>query len=59
MLNYYTDNGLSSKSHNFLGGFLLKAAIDDFILYIQIEKNYSSHTVVSYEYDLNQFLAWS
>lgn len=36
----------------------LKAAIDEFILYIQIEKNYSTHTVVSYEYDLQQFLAF-
>lgn len=36
----------------------LKAAIDEFILYIQIEKNYSSHTVISYEYDLDQFLAF-
>ncbi|SFC68245.1 Phage integrase, N-terminal SAM-like domain [Bacillus sp. OV322] len=34
----------------------LKAAIDEFILYIQVEKNYSTHTVVSYEYDLLQFL---
>lgn len=34
----------------------LKAAIDEFILYIQIEKNYSSYTVTSYEYDLLQFL---
>lgn len=36
----------------------LKAAIDEFILYIQIEKNYSDHTITSYEYDLNQFLAF-
>lgn len=36
----------------------LKAAIDEFILYIQIEKNYSPHTIDSYEYDLNQFLAF-
>jgi len=36
----------------------LKAAIDEFILYIQIEKNYSSHTVISYEYDLQQFLTF-
>lgn len=33
----------------------LKTAIDDFLLYIQIEKNYSEHTVISYEYDLNLF----
>ncbi|WP_233523069.1 site-specific integrase [Peribacillus saganii] len=36
----------------------LKAAIDEFILYIQVEKNYSTHTVVSYEYDLLQFLTF-
>ncbi|MED3550297.1 tyrosine-type recombinase/integrase [Cytobacillus praedii] len=36
----------------------LNAAIDEFILYIQIEKNYSSHTIASYEYDLNQFFAF-
>ncbi|WP_267897040.1 site-specific integrase [Lysinibacillus yapensis] len=34
----------------------LKAAIDEFILYIEIEKNYSTHTVTSYEYDLQHFL---
>lgn len=41
----------------FLGGFSLElnAAIDEFILYIQIEKNYSSHTITSYAHDLNQF----
>lgn len=33
----------------------LKAAIDYFLLYIQFEKNYSEHTVISYEYDLNLF----
>lgn len=36
----------------------LNEAIDEFILYIQIEKNYSNLTVVSYEYDLYQFLAF-
>lgn len=36
----------------------LKNAIDEFILYIEIEKNYSSHTITSYEYDLNQFLTF-
>lgn len=36
----------------------LKAAIDKFILYIQVEKNYSTHTVVSYEYDSLQFLTF-
>ncbi|MFA1737831.1 site-specific integrase [Lysinibacillus fusiformis] len=30
----------------------LHAAIDEFVLYIEIEKNYSVHTVTSYEYDL-------
>jgi len=36
----------------------LKNTIDEFLLYIQIEKNYSAHTITSYEYDLNQFLAF-
>lgn len=36
----------------------LKLAIDDFLLYIQIEKNYSSHTVCSYEYDLKSFYSF-
>lgn len=36
----------------------LKLAIDEFLLYIQIEKNYSSHTVCSYEYDLTSFHAF-
>ncbi|MFD0050044.1 site-specific integrase [Actinomycetes bacterium NPDC127524] len=27
-------------------------------MYIQIEKNYSDHTVTSYEYDLVQFLSF-
>ena len=36
----------------------LKALIDEFILYIQIEKNYSDHTITSYEYDLVQFLSF-
>lgn len=36
----------------------LKAAIDEYLLYIQVEKNYSTHTLDSYEYDLNQFLSF-
>ncbi|MCG7435044.1 site-specific integrase [Lysinibacillus fusiformis] len=36
----------------------LHAAIDEFILYIEIEKNYSVNTVTSYEYDLQLFLSF-
>ena len=34
----------------------LHAVIDEFVLYIEIEKNYSVNTVISYEYDLQLFL---
>ena len=33
----------------------LRTAIDEFVLYIEIEKNYSVNTVISYEYDLQLF----
>lgn len=33
--------------------------INEFLQYIQYEKNYSSHTVMSYENDLNQFLSFA
>ncbi|WP_068984297.1 tyrosine-type recombinase/integrase [Lysinibacillus xylanilyticus] len=36
----------------------LHAAIDEFVLYIEIEKNYSENTVTSYEYDLQLFLTF-
>ncbi|MFJ7730809.1 site-specific integrase [Lysinibacillus sp. NPDC097231] len=36
----------------------LHAAIDEFVLYIEIEKNYSVNTVTSYEHDLQLFLAF-
>ncbi|WP_419719894.1 tyrosine-type recombinase/integrase [Lysinibacillus fusiformis] len=36
----------------------LQAAIDEFVLYIEIEKNYSENTVTSYEYDLQLFLTF-
>ncbi|MFJ6208877.1 site-specific integrase [Lysinibacillus sp. NPDC092081] len=36
----------------------LHAAIDEFVLYIEIEKNYSVNTVTSYEYDLQLFLTF-
>lgn len=36
----------------------LHAAIDEFVLYIEIEKNYSVNTVTSYEYDLQLFLSF-
>lgn len=36
----------------------LHAAIDEFVLYIEIEKNYSVNTVMSYEYDLQLFLSF-
>ncbi|QPA52569.1 site-specific integrase [Lysinibacillus sphaericus] len=36
----------------------LHAAIDDFVLYIEIEKNYLVNTVTSYEYDLQLFLSF-
>ncbi|MFJ7952803.1 site-specific integrase [Lysinibacillus sp. NPDC096418] len=36
----------------------LRAAIDEFVLNIEIEKNYSDNTVLSYEYDLQLFLAF-
>lgn len=31
---------------------LLEQAIDDFLLYLQIERNYSETTLISYKYDL-------
>lgn len=34
---------------------LLQDAIDEFILYIEIEKNYSKNTVTSYSLDLKMF----
>ncbi|TDY05373.1 UNVERIFIED_CONTAM: phage integrase family protein with SAM-like domain [Lysinibacillus xylanilyticus] len=36
----------------------LHAAIDEFVLYIEIEKNYSENTVTSYEYDLQLYLTF-
>ncbi|QCR32545.1 tyrosine-type recombinase/integrase [Lysinibacillus sp. SGAir0095] len=36
----------------------LNTAIEDFLLYIQVEKNYSEHTVLSYEYDLKSFFSF-
>lgn len=36
----------------------LHAAIDEFILYIEIEKNYSLNTVTSYKYDLQLFFTF-
>lgn len=34
----------------------LQEAIDEFILYIDIERNFSAHTITSYTLDLNMFL---
>ncbi|MGE7623246.1 site-specific integrase [Viridibacillus sp. NPDC096237] len=36
----------------------LRAVIDEFVLYIEIEKNYSVNTATSYEYDLQLFLTF-
>ncbi|MED0659958.1 site-specific integrase [Bacillus smithii] len=33
---------------------LFRQAIDEFLLYLQIEKNYSLNTVDGYAYDLNR-----
>ncbi len=34
----------------------MKKLIDDFINYLKNDKNYSKHTILSYENDLMQFL---
>ncbi|MGG3806143.1 site-specific integrase [Metabacillus fastidiosus] len=34
---------------------LLQHAIDEFLLYLEIEKNYSQHTLDGYSYDLKLF----
>ncbi|WP_226665347.1 site-specific integrase [Metabacillus litoralis] len=33
-------------------------ALDDFLLYLEVERNYSSNTLGSYESDLNNFLTF-
>ncbi|WP_096154510.1 MULTISPECIES: site-specific integrase [Bacillus] len=33
-------------------------ALDDFLLYLEVEQNYSKNTVESYESDLTKFLAF-
>ncbi|QWU07762.1 site-specific integrase [Weizmannia sp. FSL W8-0676] len=34
---------------------LLQEAIDEFLLYLEIEKNYSKNTVAGYSFDLKTF----
>ncbi|MEY9977341.1 site-specific integrase [Lysinibacillus sp. RC79] len=35
---------------------LLNATIDEFLMYLEVEKNRSDNTLVDYEYDLNSFV---
>ena len=37
---------------------LIQDAIDEFLLYLEVEKNCSYNTVVGYEYDLNNFVSF-
>ena len=37
---------------------LIQNAIDEFLLYLEVEKNCSDNTVVGYENDLNNFVSF-
>lgn len=37
---------------------LIQDAIDEFLLYLEVEKNCSDNTISGYEYDLNSFVSF-